>query len=146
MGMTAGVYQITPSAYAALERTDVEVFSAGFSEERLDLDKTWHAISYLVTGAAELGFLQGGVELPEVSEPVMGYSPSVVRELNERLTGTSTEALLSRYDAADFNSRDIYPGGWDESGIEYIGPYLHEFAILVRSAAKVGNGLAVIIA
>jgi hypothetical protein len=146
MGMTAYVHQITPHAFLAIQRGDEDGFAAGVSTARADLDKTWHAIHYLLTGSSDLAFLDGGIQFPGVSEPFEAHSPETVARLCKQVEGASASTLLAKYDADDFNAREIYPGQWDEIGPDYIRPYLQQFLVVVREAAEVGDGIAVLLA
>lgn len=145
MGMTARVYQITPNAFAAIKRGDLDDFESEFSTARVDLDKTWHAIHYLLTGSSEATFLSGGVQIPGISEHFEAHSPKTVSDLSRQVEGASALTFLVTYDPADFNAKEIFPGQWDEIGPDYIGPCLEQFLAVVREAADVGDGIAILI-
>ncbi|MBK8545407.1 MAG: DUF1877 family protein [Caulobacteraceae bacterium] len=59
------MHLITGEAFSAASQGDLASFDA--EERRVDLDKAWHAISYLVTDDPDDQFLKGGVQLPDVS-------------------------------------------------------------------------------
>lgn len=144
MGVSCGLHLITAEAFSAALQGDLEGFDA--EEGRIDLDKAWHAISYLVTGDPDDDFLKGGVQLPEVSEHCEAHSPASIRELSAQLRAASVEPLLSGFNAEKFNNNEIYPGEWDEHGAQYIRPYLERFVGLVHRAADEGKGLLVVLA
>ncbi len=144
MGVSCGLHLITGEAFSAASRGDLASFDA--EERRVDLDKAWHAISYLVTDDPDDRFLKGGVQLPGVSEHCEAHSPVSIAQLSKRLRAASLESLLSGFDAQRFNESEIYPGGWDEHGEQYVRPYLDRFVGLVHLAADEGKGMLVILA
>lgn len=144
MGMTCTLYTLTPAAFAAAMDGDLEAFDTG--EERLDLDKAWHAISYLVTGDASMDFLNGDVQLPEIAEQCEAHAPTSVAALNTYLSGTTSEALLSGFSADAFAEIGIYPDAWDETGSAFVRPHLEAFIRFVESTARKGLGLFSVIA
>jgi hypothetical protein len=144
MGVSCGLHLITAEAFSAVSRGDMEGFDT--EESRVDLDKAWHVISYLVTGDPDHDFLKGGVQLPDVSEHCEAHSPASIAELSNCLRQASAETLLSGFDADKFNASEIYPGDWDERGAQYVRPYLDRFVGLVHRAADEKKGMLVVIA
>lgn len=147
MGLSAHVYQISAVAYSSALRGDIEGFSAGCEVENvLDIDKAWHAIHYLITGDRELRFLVSGIPiLPPHSDTFEAHSPQSITALNKRLTVTSVEALMAKFDPAVFEALSIYPEGWDWSAADYIRENLSKFVARVRQVAERGKGIAVMI-
>ncbi len=90
------------------------------TEWHLDIDKTWHAIHYLLTGCAWGGdwplsaAILGGTEIGEDG----GYgkprylTPDEVATVAKGLGTVLPGALAARYDPARLNALGIYPGGW----------------------------------
>jgi hypothetical protein len=114
--------------------------------EGVQLDKTWHAIHYLISGDSTLRFLSSGIELAEVSEPCEVHSPDAISELWRNLRASSAAGLVAKFDADAFNALNIYQTPWDTSGGDYIKPYLDDFLAIVRQAAEGGYGLLAVIA
>lgn len=87
MGVRATVYSISADDYVRAEKGD-----ASFQCDcELELDKSWHAIHFLLTGDTELRFLADGVEVVEGGDfSVTAHSPEAVVDLGERV-----EALRS---------------------------------------------------
>ena len=122
------------------------------SEADLDIDKTWQAIHFLLTGDAWKGShplsnaVLGGVELGDED---VGYGParylsaSEVAEIAAHLSGISKEALISRFDLNKFRKNGIYPDGWVGSDEEknYITGYYHKLVSFFQEAAKSGNAM-----
>ena len=98
----------------------------------LSLEKSWHALHFLLTGSAEhagdpLGFLMSGGR--EVAAD-FGYGrprllgPDAVRGLRDALAGISARSTVGGfYDADDSKPRGIYPGVWDEDPDELRDQY-----------------------
>jgi hypothetical protein len=143
MGMCAHIYLISPEAYSAAARGDIEDFDTGQDGIVENLDKAWHAIHYLVTGDQELRFLLEGVQIDPVSEPFEAHSPQLIVTLSQRLASTSPAALMANFDPDKFNALHIYPGPWDVTAAAYIEGHLTRFFSVVRRAAEQGKGIAV---
>jgi hypothetical protein len=89
------------------------------ADGRLSVDKSWHALHWLLTGSdfegdPPLNFIAtGGTEFGDD----LGYGPpraftsAEVRTVDEALRPISTAGLLARYDGGAMC--DLYPGGWD---------------------------------
>lgn len=99
-----------------LERRAYEVASP----DHVDIDKTWHALQFLLTGTAwegalPLGFIVVGGQ--EIGEEDVGYGPAraldsrAVAALDEALTSLTSAVLLPRYDGPKMEELEIYPGG-----------------------------------
>jgi Domain of unknown function (DUF1877) len=92
--------------------------------DRLDLDKAWHGVHYLLCGAVEPGdSLLGQAVLggTEIGEDFSGYGPARyftvarVAELAAALRQPQTEAeVVARYDPQRMSQLQIYPFGWEE--------------------------------
>src|SRR5262245_13015855 len=95
----------------------------GGKREVLSLDKAWHGVHYVLTGAPEPGpelrsqAVLGGVELGDDPEGFSGYCParyfsaSQVRELSEELRRPEMAAeAAARFDPARMSQLHIYPG------------------------------------
>jgi hypothetical protein len=122
----------------------------------VSLEKAWHGLHFLLTGAAwgaepPLDFLlQGGTPVGEDGGygPARLFRPEEVQELDTALSGISDEQLWSRFDAGRMEEEQIYPLIWDEPEAdlqeEYLG-YFHELKRLVHEAAATGKALLVMI-
>jgi len=105
------------------ERLGQRAGRAANRRETLSLEKAWHGVHYLLTGAAEPGpnlqgqAILGGTELGDDPEGFSGYGParylraSRVRALSEELRrpGLETEAA-ARFDPTTMSRLRIYPG------------------------------------
>ena len=127
----------------------------------LDVDKSWHAIHFLLTGTAWEGeppsnfIVSGGRPVGDEDVgygPARGFTSGEVREIADALSDLASDALLARYDHAAMNRLDIYPGGsdgWlprerDENElIEYLADYYEQLREFVIGAAKEGEALLV---
>jgi uncharacterized protein DUF1877 len=110
------------------------LFSEDDSDSRLDIDKTWHVIHFLLNGDPWDGIqplvnvVLGGTQ---ISTEDLGYGParyltiSEVRDVAAALAPISSEELMSRFDAQAVMRAKIYPEGWtgDAEDREYIATY-----------------------
>jgi hypothetical protein len=101
----------------------------------LDLDKSWEAIFYLLTGhpVVQIGEPQHILSWTLFSgqivdeEQDLGYGPAhyltteQVRKLNAELDKISYESLMLKYDGKAMNDAGIYPEVWDHSdSLDYV--------------------------
>jgi hypothetical protein len=94
------------------------------THDRLDLDKAWHGVHYLLCGAVEPGdslLSQAVLGGTEIGEDFSGYGPARyftvarVAELAAALRQPQTEAeVVARYDPQRMSQLQIYPFGWEE--------------------------------
>ncbi len=128
---------------------------AGGNRDVLSLDKAWHGVHYLLTGAAEPGpglrsqAVLGGVELGDDPEGFSGYGPARyfraarVRELSEELRRPELETeVFARFDPAKMSQLDIYPG-WrsGEQDREWLMDAFHRLRDFYSSAAEHGRAI-----
>lgn len=118
-----------------------------------DVDKAWHGIHYLLTGAADGGeeplalAVLGGKEFG----PEVGYGsarflvPSQVAQVAEALSRLDRAALLARFDPKDMEAKEIYPEPiWVRDGVEafdYLIENYEPLVVLYRDAAARGEGM-----
>jgi hypothetical protein len=93
----------------------------------LDIGEAWHGLQFLLTGTAwegqaPLDFLvRGGEEVGEIPSDegtARVFDAAGVKRLAEALQGVSADTLKKRFDPARLQAEDIYPGTWDEEGLE----------------------------
>ncbi|GIE77023.1 hypothetical protein Aph02nite_29730 [Actinoplanes philippinensis] len=117
----------------------------GMPEPDLDLDKSWHAVHFLLAGSAwGLGdglagaAVLGGDDIGEDG----GYGPARlvsadrVRAIAEALDAVTDDALRARFDRSAMKAAEIYPDIWDED--VPVDGFLEEIAglrIFYRTAA-----------
>lgn len=123
--------------------------------DRISLEKAWHGLHYLLTGEVWEGhgplafLLAGGEQIGDDDEsPLRWFAPEETNQIHEALSSISDDKLWSRFDAAEMERQEIYPGIWDEPEAdlkeEYL-TYFHELKLVVAAAAKSGQGLLVTI-
>ncbi len=123
-----------------------------------DIDKTWDAISFLLTG-------YGPSDLSNAKQPIswtifgssvldenqdLGYGPAnyltaeQVILLNSELSKISSKDLEVNYDANKMNELGLYPNSWGnpQDEMDYIGNHFESLKIFYANAAI--NGHAVI--
>jgi Domain of unknown function (DUF1877) len=127
----------------------------GEKREVLSLEKAWHGVHYLLTGAAEPGpelrsqAVLGGVELGSDPEGFSGYGPAryfraaQVRELSEELRRPEVESeAVARFDPAKMSQLQIYPG-WraGEQDKEWLMDAFQRLRDFYSSAAAQGRAI-----
>ncbi len=125
------------SAGFARSTDDRGAGTAGGGAPMLSLDKAWHGVHFLLSGAGEPGAalisqaIMGGTE---VGDDDSGYGPAryfdsaQVAAIATELGRANLEAeMKSRYDAARMTSLGIYPGGWTPQELDWL---MEEFAHL----------------
>lgn len=121
-------------------------------ERRLDVDKAWHAIHFLLNGSPWEG------ELPRFNavlggEPIgdddLGYGPvrfltaDEVRDVADALEDAPVFVLLESFDHEAMNGAEIYPEGWkgDEEEREYLASHYAELVAFFKAAAQAGDAM-----
>ncbi|MCF0059848.1 YfbM family protein [Dyadobacter sp. CY356] len=123
----------------------------------IDIDKTWEAIFFVLTG-------HGLAEIDEVIAPLswlllsdhvvdenqdFGYGPayylkpSEVRQLNEELKKVSNDDFKNRFNGVEMDKAGIYPEIWQENeSLEYVTENFELLKVFFDTAAA--NGYAMI--
>jgi uncharacterized protein DUF1877 len=115
--------------------------------DELEVDKAWHGLHFLLTGAAwegdlPLGFIVSGGQ--EVGDD-LGYGParaltsSDVQTIDAALEPLTREQVAQRFDAARMTELEIYPFGWsdDPDGeLEWLLDSYAELRAFVRRTAE----------
>lgn len=121
---------------------------------RLDLDKSWHAIHFLLTGSQWEGdyplvcVVMGG---ECIGEQDVGYGPAryltsqQVKEVATAIEKITASKLLEKFDAERMNQEEIYPHGWRNSQEErdYIGQYYSSLVKFFKDTADAGDAMIV---
>jgi hypothetical protein len=123
----------------ATRDTGVDVLAAFQNREndptRVDLEKDWHALHFLLTGDSSMetahrpgepfrNVVMGGREANFQTGygPARWFDPEDINDIAGALTKISVEDLRARFSAEAFNEAEIYPrprpGGWDEEEVE----------------------------
>lgn len=131
------------------------------SGSQLDLDKSWDAINFLLTGhsldtieSAEpplSGVIFSGQIIDEDQD--MGYgpaqylTPAQVKEVNDALVNISNDEFRRRYDPEKLKDKGVYPQSWgeDEDEKEYLTNYFNDLKIFYSKAAKEGQAIVTFI-
>lgn len=116
------------------------------SNRYLDLDKSWHAIHFMLNGndyegqGALASVFFGGEEL----KVDMGYGPvryltiGEVKQVSDKLSLISDDAFCRKYEPVAMDDASIYPNIWEqdgEDGLQYILPYYQDLKVFYREAA-----------
>ena len=122
--------------------------AAAAGEPSVSLEKAWHGLHFLLTGAAwesdlPLGFLlHGGETIGGDDAPAARlFMPEEVRALDLALAEVSGDRLWERFDPGRMTTEGIYPVIWDEPESdlrkEYLG-YFHAMKEFIHRASA-GN-------
>jgi hypothetical protein len=114
--------------------------------QALDLDKTWHAIHFVLNGDAYGG--QGALAMvffggEEIGED-LGIGPAryltveQVKQVAEEIEKINDAQFTAQYDLDALDQADIYPNMWDEDseeGLEYLLPYFQDLKQFYQETA-----------
>jgi hypothetical protein len=126
----------------------------------LDVDKSWHAIHYVLTGTrsageAPLNFVAtGGTPIGDLDVghgPVRSFTVKEVRQIADALAALPPQKFSQRFDPAALRSADIYPPIWDRPPHEddtrgYVVEYYDTLRSFVTDAARKGEAMLAFIA
>jgi len=118
---------------------------------RVDLEKDWHALHFLLTGDATLNpehhpndplhnLVMGGksTSLEASYGPVRRFDHDDIRQIVAALETISVDELRARFSPEAFNAAEIYPrprpGGWDLNEME--GVFLYDIDSLQSIAQQ----------
>ncbi|SFT15807.1 YfbM family protein [Paenibacillus sp. BC26] len=152
MSMVANLQRISSELLHDLLQGGVELEAVIYSDEgkeneSLYLDKSWHAIHYLLNGAAwegteplvhtVLGGTPIGGETDEEDQPTRYLTVEQVKQIHAALVIISEEELIRRYNPEQMRKLDLYPSlEWDDDGDrEYVMDYYQELVDYYRLAA-----------
>ena len=141
--------------FASPGRIEEFLYESDEDQDEEDIEKSWHAIHYLLTGSAwggdpPLNFLaSGGKDIGDVDVgygPARGFPSAEVAELAAALDPITADDLRSRLDRGAMANAQIYPDIWDESEdelVDYIVPYFEATKSFVQGAAATSSALVV---
>ncbi|OHX63784.1 YfbM family protein [Flammeovirga pacifica] len=136
-----------------IDNLEEELFSKTQEECSLDLEKSWDALQYILSGRSVMNesniknsILSNVVIGQEVLNPEldMGYGPAlfithdIVRNISKELESITLDDVIGRIDLKELNDKEIYPGFWnDEEDIkEFISETFTETKIFYELAGK----------
>ena len=133
----------------------VEDAGAGESD-MLDLDKSWHALHFLLTGDAggapyPLGLVMGGEEIgaDESYGPARLIEPAEMLDFSTALSGLSDAELKRRYDPAEMAQHHIYIADSlveeGEEGWDYLASFLSGLRRFAERCVHTSSGAIILI-
>ena len=134
-------------------KTITSVLYGSRSDEAADLDKTWHAIHFMLTGEQYEGtppLCNAIFGMQPIGEEDVGYGPAlgtpadIVQRIAVKLSAISDPDFCARFDSDALMQADIYPQIWDDEEIlnDYILPNFKALRNFYMKAAE--NNYAVI--
>lgn len=155
MSMIGNYLEIDDQKLASLyenPETISSVLYEEYSEQVIDIDKSWHGIHFLLTGEQyggqpPLSNVVFGVT--PIGEEDVGYGPamgtpaSTVKAIAEALSAVTDDEFRSKFDMAALNAADVYPQIWNEGqeALEYLATYFRELRDFYMKAAENGNAV-----
>jgi hypothetical protein len=158
--MIGNYRRITPTELGNLQSapetvTDLlygKVSNAGTSARSLDIDKSWHAIHFVLTGETweaqpPLGdAVLGGTSLGDVDVgygPARYLTPDAVQAVASALAAISVSDFASRFDIGALSDANIYPDVWEDADDElaYILPFYEELRTFFQQAAQAEDAM-----
>lgn len=131
-----------------LEKYIYQDDSEEFNKTELDIDKSWHAIHFILTKDPWKGNLPESLAIlggTEIGEDV-GYGPALyinsqqVKQVSEMLKTLDYDKIKCEYKPQEFEKAEIYPQGiWStekEQALEYVLDYLKELIVFYEEAAR----------
>jgi hypothetical protein len=153
MSMIGNVAAAADSDIAALRANPSTVMKFVFAAERkMDVDKAWHAIHYLLNGDAWDGehpldfWTIGGTVLSVLGYgPARGFTSAQVKEIAAALAPVDTAKLFERWNAKKMRKADIYGIDPDEREAEeeYVGDNFERLKRFISTLAREGQGMIV---
>ncbi len=134
---------------SSLLETKVYSEDSDNAKDLLDLDKSWEAIFYLLTG-------HGIAEIEDAKAPLswtlfsgqiideeqdMGYGPAhyidaaQVKQLNKELEKITTDELRQKYNGKQMDEAGIYPEVWNEAeSLDYVIDFFGQLKEFYKTA------------
>lgn len=121
-------------------------------QKHLDIDKSWHAIHYMLNGSTWDG--EGPLALAvlggeEIGEDV-GYGPArylvpaQVKAISAALSLLRPQEFSAKFHPSALDAAEIYPQGWHDAGpeaLEYVVRYYGLLSSFYQSAAERGDAV-----
>lgn len=155
MSMICELFVISSGTAQQLSANPAEIHnlleSLDESENAVSLEKSWHALHFVLTGTANEGdeplnfILLGGTP---VGDEDVGYgparllSPQFVSQLNAVLTPITADVFDDRFDLAAIDAADIYPQIWDEPREELLDEFASYFSEMKEIVARAAQSNA----
>ena len=122
-------------------------------EEVLDVDKSWHALHFLLTGTGgesdspRAFLLHGGTSVATGDFPILFHTADEVEKIYDSISSESFESYINRYDVEKMKEEDIYKfdelESSDEDMREYATDYLKSLIEFIELTTKNKQGLAI---
>lgn len=122
-------------------------FVSNLLDSGIDLDKAWFATQVLLTGSFEQDeplFTGGPLGEDLGMGPLIYAAPADVVRVAATMQDLTLDSLVERFDPADMEAADAYPGVWDEDADElaaWIAQAAMDLVGLYRTAAEQGLGI-----
>jgi hypothetical protein len=155
MGMIGNYRRITQEQLAVLQKEPFSIATFlfhGYEVDKaieldrhyLNIDKTWHALHFLLTGTAFpsqpplTNVVMGGTPLGDPENPDFDFGPAhfltplEVQEVAKAISEISLSELQARFNPSAFIANDVYPTDLWERGQQEIEYVTYYFVLLVK--------------
>jgi hypothetical protein len=153
MSMIGNLLAVSAEQLAAIVQQPSLVEALVYPEDgaekanHLDIDKSWHAIHYMLNGDAWEGeepfflVVLGGEEIGEDVGygPARYLKPDQVKAVASALSSLDLQDFSHRFDPSAMDAAEIYPQSWGEGGSEereYLLDYFKQLSSFYQSAAQ----------
>lgn len=125
------------------------------ARECFDLDKSWHAIHFLLSGTAWEGtmpegfLLCSGAVIGDIDVgygPARAYTAAETASIHACLAALPPDQLRMRFDAKVLAREEIYPDIWDredEEDVDYVLHYYKSLREFVAHTTDRGEGMVI---
>jgi hypothetical protein len=159
MGLGFNFLRVTADELDAMRKDSKvlqqKVFTAKPDPKHSDIDKSWEAILFILTGQnhEQLNHPLGAALFSgQIVDPTldMGYGPAhyltpeQVSSINQQIAVISDDEVKARYDPAKMMELHIYPQIWDQQNDElfdYVLEYFQEMRTIYSVAATEGEAM-----
>ena len=161
MGMIGNYLMVTPDVIEKILAEELSANEVLYDENNneenfLDIDKSWHAIHFTLTGEIDEG--DGEDPLSKVifsgqllGDEDVGFGPPMylsveeVEAANTALQNVSDEAFKARFDVTAMQENDIYPVTHDEDASDFLTYVMSYFSQVKDFFAKAAQNYKCII-
>lgn len=143
MGMIGYFFRADDTLLEKIRNGSTEiVFQEDWKDQLLDIDKTWHAIHFIVTGHkydSDEGDVLGSLIFGDtpVNDEDLGYGPAMVvgnskaAQIAKALEAWDKDKFRGKFHMEDLIKNDIYPVMEDEEEEQFF-TYVWEYFVLLK--------------
>ncbi|KNY25514.1 YfbM family protein [Pseudobacteroides cellulosolvens] len=117
-------------------------------DEYLDIDKSWHAIHYILCGQCwdgELPYFNAVLGGTIINDEDIGYgparylTPSEIKEVHEAIKNITEDEFKNKFDCKELVANDIYPQFSSNDDVDYVWSYFTMVQNIFEKASQNGK-------